>query len=222
MTTTTAAVPCRGRRLNRRRMTRSTRAPAGPSTVYRASGWPTGVTQPIGRSAGRPDTGSRHASEKCAMTRCETPSRHASRTSISTGRSSKSQRADASADANPNGSPRKTDGPAGSRWTASRYAGWRRSARPSALARAADARSTGVASAVARGVVTRSAGRRVVAPQGPSHPPPTRSLTLRYRYASVRATDCTSHWMQRRGGASLSWMWGRSPAARHRSPSPRP
>ena len=37
----------------------------------------------------------------------------------------------------------------------------------------------GVASAVAsRGVVTRSVGRRVVAPQGPSHPPPTRSLTL--------------------------------------------
>jgi hypothetical protein len=196
--------------------------PPGPSTVYRASGCPTGVTQPIGRSAGRPEMASRHASEKCANTKCETPSRPASPRSISAGPSRNSQRDEASAAANANGSPRRTMGPAGSRYTASRYAGWRDSARPSVLARAADPRSTGVASAVAWGVVTRSAGRRVVAPQGPSHPPPTRSLTLRYRYASVRATDCTSDWMQRRGGASLSWMWGRLPAARHRSPWARP
>jgi hypothetical protein len=113
-----------------------------------------------------------------------------------------------------------------------RGSGWQPTDRPairrmqeaasrSSLVRLVEPRSTGVASPVARRSVTRSAGYRAVAPQGPSHPPPTGSLTLRYPYASFRATDCTSHWMQRRGGASLSWVCGRSSAARRRSSSRR-
>ena len=109
-----------------------------------------------------------------------------------------------------NGRPRNSLAPAGSRPIASaigRMEAPDRGRASPALRRAAG--RPGSASWVARAaLIGRAPAVSSVVPLSPAHPSRDhRALTLRRRYASVRATDCTSHRMHRgSGGASGQWV----------------